>query len=483
MLVSLLKLQWIVLASFLTIAAAVAGNAKPGCQPKCGNHTIDYPFGIGEGCYIEGFEISCNTSYDPPKPFLAFRERVCPRFFISRLSVWMSSPSGPFLSGCSSGCDDKREGVTDGSCSRLGCCQTSIPPSFKSIGTGILNIFNDSMIKEIYNESQVSSLYHCGYAFRVDQESYIFEATDLDQCYSSKIEQSCCLEYVYENGQGYRCSCKHGYEGNPYLRTGCQGQNNPCQGKGTCINLPDGYNCTCPHGAKSDGETCILRVSKFPTLQLVLGLGSLFFVLLLVPSAYIYITRRRLIKLKEKFFQQNGGLLLQQQIPVHEGSGEPPKIFTTHELAKATDNYAESRVIGQGGNGIVYKGILSENKVVAVKKSKMVDKTQIEQFINEVIVLTQINHRNVVKLLGCCLETEVPLLVYEFVTNGSLDYHLRNYTKAGSISWNHRLCVANETAGALAYLHSATIIPIIHRDVKSSNILLDDKCVKFFIII
>ncbi|ESR41837.1 Wall-associated receptor kinase-like 1 [Citrus sinensis] len=263
----------------------------------------------------------------------------------------------------------------------------------------------------------------------------------------------------------------------------------------SCSANPEKFFCQCKNGFLVDemlkGLHCKPDGKKFPVkLVTLLGLGiGLGFLSLVLLGCYLYkvIGAKRSRMLKEKLFKQNGGYLLQQRLSSC-GSSEKAKIFTAEELQRATDNYNQSRFLGQGGFGTVYKGMLPDGSIVAVKRSKAIDKTQIEQFINEVVILSQINHRHIVKLLGCCLETEVPVLVYEYICNGNLSHHIHDHQQQqeqkqeleeeqelSSLSWENRVRVACEVAGAVAYMHSSASIPIFHRDIKSSNILLDDK--------
>lgn len=108
---------------------------------------------------------------------------------------------------------------------------------------------------------------------------------------------------------------------------------------------------------------------------------------------YKLFKRQRRINRKKKFFERNGGLLLQQQLISTQGNVEQTKIFSSKELEKATENFGIDRVLGQGGQGTVYKGMLVDGRIVAVKKSKVVDEDKLEEFINEVVILSQINHR------------------------------------------------------------------------------------------
>ncbi|GAA0172592.1 hypothetical protein LIER_26390 [Lithospermum erythrorhizon] len=150
------------------------------------------------------------------------------------------------------------------------------------------------------------------------------------------------------------------------------------------------------------------------------------------------------------------------------------RVFSYSELASATNNFSEEALIGEGGFGLVYKGVLeSTGLIVALKKLKESGLQGEKEFEVEVLMLSRLRHPNLVILIGYCAEGDERILVYEYIPFGSLEYHLYDRTPdMEPLDWNTRVMIAIGAAKGLSYLHNETP-PVIYRDMKSANILLD----------
>ncbi|XVF61925.1 hypothetical protein PTKIN_Ptkin08bG0174200 [Pterospermum kingtungense] len=156
---------------------------------------------------------------------------------------------------------------------------------------------------------------------------------------------------------------------------------------------------------------------------------------------------------------------------LYEAAGNSSVPFYAYrEIERATNGFSEKQRLGTGAYGTVYSGKLHNDYWVAIKRFRYRDPDSIDQVMNEIKLLSSVSHPNLVRLLGCCIEEGEPILVYEFMPDGTLSQHLQRERGEG-LPWTVRLNIAAETAKAIAYLHSVNP-PIFHRDIKSSNILL-----------
>ncbi|KAM1208858.1 hypothetical protein ACFX2J_014468 [Malus domestica] len=200
------------------------------------------------------------------------------------------------------------------------------------------------------------------------------------------------------------------------------------------------------------------------TLKVSIGVISFF----VVAAVTAIVT----VKRSCKFSEQKKLTKAREDMLKSNSDGKSARMFHLKDVKKATNGFSKDRVLGSGGFGEVYKGELEDGTLVAVKSAKVGNVKSTEQVLNEVGILSQVNHKNLVRLLGYCVEAEQPLMLYEYISNGTLSDHLHGKFST-FLDWKTRLRIALQTAEALTYLHSAAHTPIYHRDVKSTNILLD----------
>ncbi|XP_004516073.1 L-type lectin-domain containing receptor kinase IX.1-like [Cicer arietinum] len=173
---------------------------------------------------------------------------------------------------------------------------------------------------------------------------------------------------------------------------------------------------------------------------------------------------------RAKMKKENSTFDLKMDDEFQKGTG--PKRFGYNKLASATNNFEESQKIGQSGFGGVYKGYLKDiDSNVAIKRISRESKQGIKEYATEVKIISQLRHRNLVQLIGWCHRKKDLLLIYEFMQNGSLDSHL--YRGKSVLAWHMRYNIAMDLASALLYLHEEWEQCVLHRDIKSSNIMLD----------
>ncbi|XP_024992413.1 G-type lectin S-receptor-like serine/threonine-protein kinase At1g61370 [Cynara cardunculus var. scolymus] len=210
---------------------------------------------------------------------------------------------------------------------------------------------------------------------------------------------------------------------------------------------------------------------SFTTIGGVLLLGGFMFL------AYKWTTYKKGRKTKLNLLRSENAIVpretLQEEV-LRKESIELP-IYEFKQIIASTDNFSYRNKLGEGGFGAVYKGTLDHGQQIAVKRLSGDSGQGIEEFKNEIMLISKLQHRNLVKLLGCCIEGEERLLVYEYMTNKSLDTFLFDPKKRKQLDWETRFNIIQGIGRGLIYLHRDSCLRIIHRDLKCSNILLDEK--------
>ncbi|XP_042971495.1 G-type lectin S-receptor-like serine/threonine-protein kinase CES101 [Carya illinoinensis] len=198
-------------------------------------------------------------------------------------------------------------------------------------------------------------------------------------------------------------------------------------------------------------------------------------VLAAVILGCLYFLRKKKLRRDQESNQEVALLFGDTKEASNDGKkGHDVKVFSFPSIVAATENFSTENKLGQGGFGPVYKGKLPEGQEIAVKRLSRSSGQGLVEFKNELILIAKLQHMNLVRLLGCCVEGDEKMLIYEYMPNKSLDFFLFDPKKRGLLDWKQRRNIIEGIAQGLLYLHRYSRLRIIHRDLKASNILLDN---------
>ncbi|KAK9061147.1 hypothetical protein SSX86_018327 [Deinandra increscens subsp. villosa] len=474
------KSTMLVVALLLTCAGFASSATR--C-PDCGSTQLPYPLSTGPGCGDQSYKVRCDAAAGA-----LFFDTLNNTYPISSISPTTQR----FVIRPPSFLNNNNTCVTADISSQGLQLNPSLPFNITSGNTIMYLNCSDSLLRSPLN-CTATSLCH----------SYINNSAEASACGRSPI---CCTFRSGGSSTMYAIRVRDGgcqaYRSFPNLDYSlpvsrwpapgveiewvpppeplCSSQTD-CDGSSTCGPSANGgvSRCICNNGFHWDDfagvcaldDTCENRgdCSDSNRTALIAGLTSgLGSALVAAIIGFLLYKRHRRHK------EAQARLAREREEILNSGGGKTAKVFTGKQMKKATANFSKDRLLGSGGYGDVYKGILEDSTVVAVKCAKVGNIKGTDQVLNEVRILCQVNHKGLVRLLGCCVELEQPLLVYEYIPNGTLLEHLKGqHTRI--LTWTHRLNIARDTAEGLAYLHFSAVPPIYHRDVKSSNILLDEK--------
>ncbi|XP_040996983.1 wall-associated receptor kinase-like 14 [Juglans microcarpa x Juglans regia] len=439
----------------LFIAQASARN----CNRSCGIKTVPYPLGFSSGCdvrlnctdsgmFIGEFPVQSVNADEITVSIAASCNRSVQTFFhlfshhfapTSRNAILLGKCTAPALPCTipatlvqthfeSSGCDANNSTIN---------CYTERSPhdfiDYVHLTAKSCQYFVSSISAE--NDSSLA----VSLEVQVVKLGWWLEGAC--QC---SINANCTALLAPMTGRpSFRCRCNEGYEGDGFRAgEGCRKVSSACN--------PKKYM-----SGQCGGTT---RVAV-----LIGGLAAGAFMMIVVGLICCFIRRRSKLKARHS---------AKRRLSEATGNCSIP-IYAYKEIEKATNSFSEKQRLGTGAYGTVYAGKLhSDHEWVAIKRIKHRDTDSIEQVMNEIKLLSSVSHPNLVRLLGCSIEHGEQVLVYEFMPNGTLCQHLQK-ERGDGLSWQVRLTIATETAQAIAHLHSAIKPPIYHRDIKSSNILLD----------